>query len=79
VCSIAESNHLNMILIPWQHPKDASSALDYASNHQHHNVVVRHVLKKWEKSVAVILDRGIPVIAGDGLLNILVRCDRKSV
>ena len=61
LCEVAESNHLNAIVIPWQHPKDASAMLSYTSNHKHHHQIVRGVLGKFQKTVAVVLDRGLNV------------------
>jgi hypothetical protein len=58
ICEISDVNHLNMIMIPWQHPRDANLSLDYSGSFQHHYQVVRRILRNWAKNVAVVLDRG---------------------
>lgn len=58
ICEVAESNHLNTVVIPWQHPKDAAAVLTYSQNHKVQTAIVRGVLAKFDKTVAVVVDRG---------------------
>lgn len=58
VCNIADRSHLNMILVPYQHPLDASSALNYTATPRQNRDVIRQILKKWNRPVAIVLDRG---------------------
>lgn len=72
LCEIGDANSLNTIMIPWQHPRDKNIAIDYASGQQHHHTVVRNLLKKWDQSVAVVVERGIPALEDENNWNILV-------
>ncbi|KAI3640645.1 hypothetical protein MIR68_001523 [Amoeboaphelidium protococcarum] len=75
VCETAQGNNIGTLIVPWGNPKEkfADNMIESTgNNYQHHHNMVRSLLKRWNKSMAIVMDKGLNALDVGGDLKMLV-------
>ncbi|KAI3642399.1 hypothetical protein MP228_011954 [Amoeboaphelidium protococcarum] len=75
VCEIAAEHNINTLVVPWNNPKEQNHGAQQdlmGSSFLHHHRMVRNLLKMWNKSMAIVVDRGLIAAELTDNLRILV-------